>query len=97
MELEVLTSQAEPFQREEAKQEGGPDAQTLLICVPAQLSSQDSSSYWFPISEPLSQGPFPGTDDSSPLWPLISWLPSQAYRLNGQETKEREGETQMAP
>lgn len=45
MELEVLTSQAEPFQWEEAEQEGGPNAQTLLICAPAQLSSQDSSSY----------------------------------------------------
>ena len=58
MELEVLTSQAEPFQREEAEQEVGPDAQTLLICAPAQLSSQDSSSYWFPISEPLIRALF---------------------------------------
>ena len=42
MELKVSTSQVEPFPQEEAEQEGGHNAQTLLICAPARLSSQDS-------------------------------------------------------
>lgn len=104
MGLDVSTSQAEPFREEKVQQESnGPSALILPVCASrASQLAKVSLSYWFSISERLSQGPFPGTDYRSSLRPLISWLPSWVYRLNGQETKEREGrrregETQTVP